>query len=755
MSAKVWRPRGAAIGWVAVSGALSVACGGWLTSAWAGPDWIQGCPQRITQASGCNHLPSEGRMALRVPVPGDDGGRWGFVDMQGHMVIAPVYDSVMTFSQGLAAAHQDGKWGFIDPQGRWRVEPRYDDVTSFDPDGVAWAIDQGRLLRLNTAGDAAPWLREAGVFDLDHRSMQDDRAVRVRLTPPPETWRLDTGEVIRWPSEVTQLGRPVEGAWPVSVRLPSGRAWWGLWSLQEGRWVASPQDLRSESEPLRQADTVAVQRGGVWLFVDLKGRPLNDTRYEAIESHRAGLWVVSPSNSLWEWLGPDLGVLHRVQGHVSAPHSEPWGDALVYDLYDALVLAYPSGRIQVIDVSEHDEHVFDGLIWLSPKGNAGRPDLIGPDGRSVLSETERERLRHHRVEFLGARDRSMPTNAAIRALLHPHDDTQAPGVITGDGRVLTQPDWVLLMPGTSPTDPVVVQRTDGRFGAIDGLGRWVIPPQWLGLEAFHHGLAWGRHPTHEGGVRPVLIGVDGRRLPLPAEAFRQCSGWTGRWLRCEGEAPTFLDPLTSRRVVAAGVDEVREARDTWLLARQGERWGVLGADGDWRVPPLSGDPDAIEWLDEQVVRVAVHRDGRLTHQLWHVTDGRPLTPPRHGQSWRLAPDRYLVAGEQAGVVLLDGSGRVLMRSPWWGTDPQAHGALAWTNPGQQLARPMPDGTLNPVPVHLQDGDASTAGSDDDAADALAVQGWHLRLSARCGQLIVHGPTGRQTWPAQAVRCRQP
>jgi hypothetical protein len=132
-----------------------------------------------------------------------------------------------------------------------------------------------------------------------------------------------------------------------------------------------------------------------------------------------------------------------------------------------------------------------------------------------------------------------------------------------------------------------------------------------------------------------------------------------------------------------------------------------------------------------------------------------LTPPRRGQSWRLAADRYLVADEQAGVVLFDGSGRMLMRSPWWGTDPQAHGALAWTNPGQQLARLMPDGTLNPVPVHLQDGDESTMDNDDDAADALAVQGWHLRLSARCGQLIVHGPTGRQTWPAQAVRCRQP
>lgn len=753
MSANVLRAGWRAVWRLALLGGLNA-------SAWAAPQWIQECPPRIEHANWCHLLPSEGLMALRVPVPGDEDGLWGFVDVSGRMVIPPVYDRVMAFSQGLAAAHKDGKWGFIDPQGRWRIQPRHDDVTSFDSQGVAWAVQQGQLVRLSPQGDAQPWLRGAGQFDLDHRGMQEDSVIRVRVTPPPETWHLDTGAVMRWPAQVDQLGRPVAGTWPVSVRLPSGRTWWGLWSLEHGRWLASPLVLRSEAEPLFHADKVAVYREGSWRFVDLLGQPLGEARYETIEMDLPGLWVVSPASLTWEWLGADLNVLHHLDGRVNSPPHEKWGEAIVYDLHDQLLLAFPQGRLQVLQISGQSHRVLDGWIWLSPEEADGAPDLIGPDGRSTLSEAQRSALKGHRVEFLGEEGRSPRPAGAIRALLHPHDAAAAPGVITADWRVITQADWALVMPGASPLDPVVVQRTDGRFGAIDGMGRWTIQPDWLGLEAFHHGLTWGRHAQLEGGVRPVLIGSDGRRLALPAQAFASCSEWSGRWLRCldgdgQPDRVSFLDPLTQKRIEAPNVDELREAQGEWLLARQEQRWGLLAPTGDWRVPPLAADPDAIEWLDEQVVRVAVHAQGQLTHQLWRIADGHALTPPRRGQSWRLAPDRYLVAGAQVGMEMLDGSGRLVWQSPWWGTDPHAEGGLAWIDAGQQLARLKPDGTLVPAPVHLQDDSDSTMEGDDDAADAMAVRGWKLRLSARCGQLIVQGPTGQQTWPKQPVRCRQP
>jgi hypothetical protein len=734
--------------------------------------WISECPSRLEQESWCHLLPSEGLMALRVPVPGDSNGLWGFVDQQGRMVIAPVYESVMAFSQGLAAARKDNQWGFIDTQGRWRIQPQYDDVTAFDAQGVAWAVRQGDLLRLGPQGEAVRWLPDAGEFDLDHGRMREQGGMRLRVVPPPEAWRLDTGAVVRWPTAVKEIGRVAGGAWPLRVKLPSGRVWWGIWSLQEGRWLASPQVLRSESEPLFHGEQVAVQRGGQWLFVNWQGQALSPARYREVEMDLPGLWVVSPEDSTWEWLAPDLSVLNRIEGRLTSPPHQRWGDAMVYDLGEELLLCFPGGRVQRLDLSQHTELVHDDWIWLSGEEEA-LPDLIGPDGQSRLSEAERRQLKGHRVQILweeeasaGSLDQSRASRprGAILAVLHPTDANAAPGVITADLKVVTHADWAMVMPGQTPTDPVVVQRIDGRFGTIDGQGQWVIPPEWLGLEPFHHGLTWGRHPTHEGGSRPVLIGTDGARLPLPDDVFTSCSGWVGRWLRCvepvepvEGpRGVSFLDPLTQHRLQAAEVDELSPWRAGWLLARQDQTWGLLDERGAWRLPPLARSPDAIEWLDDEVVRLVGREQDQPTHQLWHLPTGRALTAqPRAGRSWRLAPDRYLVAGAEAGLELLDAAGRVVLHSPWWDTEPQVQGGVAWLTHGQQFAHLHPDGSLLPEPIHLRGEGAPRSYADEAAAQARALRGWQLRLSARCGQLIVHGPTGRQTWPTQPVRCRQP
>ena len=736
----------------------------WCAQASAQPHWTTECPSRIDRASGCHLLPSEGLMALRVPVPGDSGGSWGFVNNRGEMVIPPIYDSVMAFSQSLAAARKGNKWGFIDQQGRWQIQPLYDDVTSFDAQGAAWSVRQGDLLRLNRDGQPLRVLPQSGEFDLDHRSTLEHGSLQVRLVPPPETWRLDSGEAMRWPTAVKEIGRVTDGAWPIRVKLPSGRVWWGIWSLQEGRWLASPQALRSDLEPIFHADQIAVSREGQWRFVDWQGAPLSEVRYRDVQMDQPGLWVASPAQSTWEWLGPNLATLHRIEGHVSSPAHQRWGKATVYDLGDTLLLCFPKGRMQRLDLTHHTEQVLDGWIWLSSDDEAALPDLIGPEGHSILTPAERLQLKGHRLEVLWNGERFMRSTdsstsnypvSAIRAILHPTDANATPSVITADLRVVTQADWAMVMPGEMPSDPVVVQRTDGRFGTIDGRGLQVIPPEWLGMERFHNGLTWGRHPTHEGGFRPVLISADGTPLPLPKDMFTSCHGWTGRWLRCtetsdEAKGTIFVDPLTQQRIQAPQIERLEPTRGGLLLARQKGKWGLIDDRGAWRMPPLAEDPDAISWLDDEVVRLAASQEGRLTHQLWHIATGRPLTTqPREGNSWRLGPDRYVVAGADAGMEMLDVVGRVVFRSPWWGSDPQAQDGMAWVTHGQRLARLHPDGSLNPVPIHTQDE------SDDTTAETRTVRSWKLRLSSRCGQLIVHGPTGRQTWPTKPVSCRKP
>lgn len=54
------------------------------------------------------------------------GGLWGFVDASGEWVIAPAYERVTDFSEGLAVvAEVDSHWGVIDEAGNWVHEPTF------------------------------------------------------------------------------------------------------------------------------------------------------------------------------------------------------------------------------------------------------------------------------------------------------------------------------------------------------------------------------------------------------------------------------------------------------------------------------------------------------------------------------------------------------------------------------------------------------------------------------------------------------
>ena len=45
-------------------------------------------------------------------------GKWGYIDQQGEVAIAPQFDYAADFSEGLAAVQQDGRYGYIDTDGK-------------------------------------------------------------------------------------------------------------------------------------------------------------------------------------------------------------------------------------------------------------------------------------------------------------------------------------------------------------------------------------------------------------------------------------------------------------------------------------------------------------------------------------------------------------------------------------------------------------------------------------------------------------
>lgn len=65
-----------------------------------------------------------------------ENGKWGFVNTQGEITIAPTYEEAKSFSNGVAAVKLDGKWGFINTAGNIVIDPVYLEAGYFSAGGT-------------------------------------------------------------------------------------------------------------------------------------------------------------------------------------------------------------------------------------------------------------------------------------------------------------------------------------------------------------------------------------------------------------------------------------------------------------------------------------------------------------------------------------------------------------------------------------------------------------------------------------------
>lgn len=76
---------------------------------------------------------SEGLAAVRL----EDGGKWGYINTEGEMVISPQFNKANQFSDGLALVGVgsdhggNGLYGFINQKGHLVINPQYDAATNF------------------------------------------------------------------------------------------------------------------------------------------------------------------------------------------------------------------------------------------------------------------------------------------------------------------------------------------------------------------------------------------------------------------------------------------------------------------------------------------------------------------------------------------------------------------------------------------------------------------------------------------------
>lgn len=89
--------------------------------------FVQTTGQRITDAifDAVENFSAEGLAGVSI------GGKWGYVDRNGRIVINLIYDSCTKFSNHRAAVSLCGKWGYIDPQGAIVAKIMYDNAWSY------------------------------------------------------------------------------------------------------------------------------------------------------------------------------------------------------------------------------------------------------------------------------------------------------------------------------------------------------------------------------------------------------------------------------------------------------------------------------------------------------------------------------------------------------------------------------------------------------------------------------------------------
>ena len=228
-------------------------------------------------------------------------------------------------------------------------------------------------------------------------------------------------------------------------------------------------------------------------------------------------------------------------------------------------------------------------------GSANRPETLiqiyAADGQPLLSHTQAARLRDYSVTPVQPDKRLSAREAALLPLatLSPSDYEQPNGILTADGKIVIDPSWSRIATYDASL-PLVTHTRDDKVGAIDAAGRWAVPPRYQELDTFNSGYAWPC-PDANSRNQTVLLDALGRKTALP-DAVRR----NGEYL--DGGLITYYaldddhervwglwDIRKNAPALKPSLAAIEKCEGDWARAQSGDRWGVIGRDGKWRIKP--------------------------------------------------------------------------------------------------------------------------------------------------------------------------
>lgn len=220
--------------------------------------------------------------------------KWGFIDEQGKIVIAPQYDKVTRFTEGYAVATlgtdhfiltksgdttrinsvqaatikafseglaafrlEDGKVGFLNEKGKVHIAPSFKSAGDFSA-GLAWAkTEEGKVGFINKKGE---WVIQP-LFDAAHEFSVESKLARVKQGANWSYVKPD-GKLIT-PENVKSCGDFSNG-------LAYAKTTEGLVGFinEKGEW-AIPAQFESTHE--FNCEYASVKSNGKWGIIDKKG----------------------------------------------------------------------------------------------------------------------------------------------------------------------------------------------------------------------------------------------------------------------------------------------------------------------------------------------------------------------------------------------------------------------------------------------------------------------------------------------------
>ena len=246
------------------------------------------CLACITSAAQPPGLPvSPDSPALTAPAPDFyvicDGGKFGYIDATGNVVIQPVYEAAFDFSEGLALVRYQGRFGFFNTRFQWEIAPELPDALPFSE-----AVAPARVDWSSTPTQERP--QDMGFIDRTGRLVispvcYNTAGFKEGLAAAELAWGrygyLDPDGKLAIPASFENALSFSEGL--AAVQNPTDHLWGYIDTT--GAWVTRPIFERAESFNSGRA---LVRHEGVFVFIDRTGNVPIQLPLEAALSFNEG-----------------------------------------------------------------------------------------------------------------------------------------------------------------------------------------------------------------------------------------------------------------------------------------------------------------------------------------------------------------------------------------------------------------------------------------------------------------------------------